>query len=208
MSDNRTLKAMLINGSVHEHGCTDRGIREVAEALESQGVKADIFWLGTGPIADSLVVHERDIADELSEIAPEYDAFVVGSPVYFGNANGRIVSFMNRFFYGRGDIFRGKVGAALGSCRRTGGMTTAENLRRWMDLDCMIVPTSYYWNEIHGQVPADVEEDREGLVNLRQLGNMIAYCVKLIDLGRKNGIEPVYEKRERTNFIRRDRNDG
>lgn len=198
----RVMKALLINSSPHEHGCTDRALQEVAKSLTAQGIQADVFWLGPEMVADSLIKHEADVADKLDKIIDGYDAFVFGTPVYFANANGRLTSLLNRLFYGKGKRFYGKVGAAIASCRRAGGVTAVDEINHWMALNCMIIPCSCYWNEIHGNTPKEVEQDFEGLCIMRQLGNMIAYVLKIKKLGDENGVEPVYEKPVRTNFIR------
>lgn len=50
----------------------------------------------------------------------EFDGIVAGSPVYYASASGQITSFMDRLFYAAGRKMRGKVGAAVVSCRRGG----------------------------------------------------------------------------------------
>ncbi len=44
------MKVFLVNGSPHQHGCTDRALREVASALEQGGIETEIFWIGSKPI--------------------------------------------------------------------------------------------------------------------------------------------------------------
>ena len=44
------MKVMLVNGSPHEHGCTDAALREVASALNADGIDTEIFWIGNTPI--------------------------------------------------------------------------------------------------------------------------------------------------------------
>ena len=67
----------------------------------------------------------------------------------------------------------------------------------------MPVVSSTYWNMVHGNKPEDVLKDEEGLQTMRNLGRNMAWLLKLIELGKKNGIEaPEAEKGVRTNFIR------
>lgn len=202
MDQERAMKALLLNGSPHEHGCTDRGLQEIAKTLEKQGIKADIVWLGPDMVSDALIKHEQDKADELDKIIDEYDAFVFGTPVYYSAPTGRLCSFLNRIFHGKGKRFYGKIGAAIASCRRSGGVPAVDSIQHWMQLNCMIIPTGYYWNEIHGNTASEVEQDLEGLCDMRQLANMIAYLLKLKKLGDENGIQPEFEKPVRTNFVR------
>ena len=44
------MKVMLVNGSPHEHGCTDAALREAASALNDDGIDTEIFWIGNTPI--------------------------------------------------------------------------------------------------------------------------------------------------------------
>ena len=45
------MKVILVNGSPHERGCTDRALREVAAALESEGVQTEMLWIGRQPVS-------------------------------------------------------------------------------------------------------------------------------------------------------------
>ena len=40
------MKVLLVNGSPHKNGCTDTALREVAGALQAEGIDAEIFWIG------------------------------------------------------------------------------------------------------------------------------------------------------------------
>lgn len=59
-----------------------------------------------------------------------------------------------------------------------------------------------YWNSVHGFTPDDVKKDKEGLQIMRVLGENMAWLLKCIELGRKNGISlPTYEPKIKTHFI-------
>jgi multimeric flavodoxin WrbA len=45
----------------------------------------------------------------------------------------------------------------------------------------MVVPGSTYWNFGLGTAPGDVLEDAEGLRNMQNLGEQIAWLMKLMD---------------------------
>ena len=67
----------------------------------------------------------------------------------------------------------------------------------------MFIVGSSYWNQIHGTNKEEAAKDLEGLQTIRNLGKNMAYMLKCMENGRKNGIEkPEYEKGEKTNFIR------
>jgi len=45
------MKVILINGSPHKTGCTNRALQEIAKTLEAKGIESKILWLGLDPIA-------------------------------------------------------------------------------------------------------------------------------------------------------------
>ena len=39
-------KVLLVNGSLHEKGCTYTVLTEIASVLRAEGMNADLFWIG------------------------------------------------------------------------------------------------------------------------------------------------------------------
>ena len=67
----------------------------------------------------------------------------------------------------------------------------------------MPVVSSNYWNGVFGTTPEEIRKDVEGMQTMRILGNNMAWLLKCIEVGKKNGIDfPVMKKKEFTNFIR------
>jgi hypothetical protein len=67
----------------------------------------------------------------------------------------------------------------------------------------MPVVSSCYWNMVHGSKPEDVLKDEEGLQIMRGIGKNMAWLLKCIELGEKNGVShPQPEAKIRTNFIK------
>lgn len=133
----------------------------------------------------------------------EFDGIVAGSPVYYAAASGQITSFMDRLFYAAGRNMRGKVGAAVVSCRRGGASAAFDQLNKYFSISQMPIATSVYWNQVHGNTPEQVREDNEGLQTMRYLGENMAWLIKCIQAGKAAGVaEPEQEKRVTTNFIR------
>ena len=207
------MKVLLVNGSPHPHGCTDRALREVKDVLEKEGIGTEILWLGTKPIAGCLACRschrtgkgcvQKDIVSEAGERLGEFDGFVFGSPVYYAGPTGQFQCFMDRLFYAYGKKMVGKPGAAVVSCRRGGASVAYDRINRYFGIQRMPIVTSSYWNQVHGSTPEEVEQDLEGLRTMRVLGREMARLLKAIDLAKREGIysveeeEPVY-----TNFIR------
>jgi multimeric flavodoxin WrbA len=132
----------------------------------------------------------------------ECDGFVFGSPVHYASAAGALVSFMDRVFYSSVKKFLYKPAAAVVSCRRGGASTTFDVLNKYFTISNMMVVGSNYWNEVHGNTPEEVMQDEEGLQTMRILGNNMSWLLKCIELGKKEGLAPINERKIRTNFIR------
>jgi len=207
------MKVLLVNGSPHPTGCTNRALREVAAALETQGVGSELFWIGVKPLAGCIACGQcaktgrcvfKDRVNEFLEVAGDFDGFVFGSPVHYAGAGGAITSFMDRAFYASGpELFYMKPAAAIVSARRGGNTATWDQLNKYFGIKQMPIVTSQYWNMVHGNTPAEVEQDLEGLQTMRTLGYNMAYMLKCLEAGRTAGVElPQREPGQRTNFIR------
>ena len=67
----------------------------------------------------------------------------------------------------------------------------------------MPVVSSRYWNNVHGNVAEETEQDAEGLWTMRQLGRNMAWMLKCLEAGRAAGVPlPEQEAGQMTNFIR------
>ena len=149
------MKVLLINGSPHAQGCTARALEEVASALRGEGVEAEIFHIGTGPVrgcigcggcarrGDHRCVFGDDPVNEALQKAEGCDGFVFGSPVHYASAGGSITSFMDRMFYAGGALMRGKPAAAVVSARRAGTTAALDQLSKYFSRTGMpTVPSS------------------------------------------------------------------
>lgn len=204
-------KVLLINGSPHELGCTYTALKEVAETLEKNGVETEILYLGTKPVAGCIACGKcgqtgrcvfNDQVNQVLEKLDEYSGIVVGSPVYFAGPTGQICAFLDRLFYCGGDRMKGKVAAAVVSCRRGGATAAFDRLNKYFTISNMHVAGSQYWNQIHGKTPAQAVKDLEGLQTMRTLGQNMAWLIKSIAAGEASGLAaPEYEKTQITNFI-------
>ena len=207
-----TMKVLLINGSPHEQGCTNRALEEVASSLKANGVDSEIFWIGKGSISGCVAcgtcggVSNKCVFDdkvnEALEKMKEADALIVGSPVYYASLNGSLSAFLDRMFYA-GACFHHKPAAAVASARRAGTTATLDIIQKYFTISQMPIVSSQYWNMVHGSSAEDVEKDLEGLQTMRTLGKNMAWMLKCIEAGKKAGIDiPDTEDKIKTNFIR------
>ncbi len=206
------MKVLLVNGSPHKRGCTYTALREIADTLEQNGLETEIMHLGTSPISGCLACGTcipkgkcfmNDIVNEFLEKVDDFDGFIFGSPVHYAAASGAITSFMDRAFYGKGAHFALKPAAAIVSCRRGGATAAFDQLNKYFTINQMPVVSSQYWNMVHGNTPAEVLQDSEGLQIMRTLGRNMAWLLKCIEAGKQAGVPlPETEPRIATNFIR------
>lgn len=203
------MKVLLINGSPHKFGCTYTALSEVEKALNENGIETEIFHIGTAPISSCTACRGcsnnrcviDDVVNSALEKAEAADAFVFGSPVHYAGISGSMKSFMDRFFFAAEHKL--KPGAAVVSCRRAGSSAALDILNKYMTIAQMPVVSSGYWNMVHGNTPDEVRQDLEGMWVMRTLGRNMAWLLKSIDAGRKNGLAfPEAEPKPITNFIR------
>ena len=206
------MKVLLVNGGPHEKGCTYTALEEVSKTLQKNGIETEIIWLGVNPIAGCIGCNaclktgkcfRNDIVNDFIEKSKEADGFVFGTPVHFASSAGSLTSFMDRVFYGRGDLFKNKPACCVVSCRRGGATATFDQINKYFSICNMPIVTSQYWNQVHGTNPDEVRKDEEGMQTMRTLGNNMAWLLKCIDVAKKNGVEyPENEKAVKTNFVR------
>lgn len=206
------MKVLLFNGSPNRAGCTYTALNEVAQQLHKHGIETEIFQVGAKPVAGCIGCGKcaggkgcifDDGVNELAARLDEFDALVVGSPVYYAGPSGQCTAFLDRLFYSASKKLRGKPGAAVVSCRRGGASASYDRLLKYFGINSMPIVTSQYWNQVHGNRPEEVLRDEEGLQTMRTLAENLAWLLKCIEAGRAAGVaEPAYEAPLRTNFIR------
>ena len=206
------MKVLLVNGSPHQHGCTDRALREVAEALQQDGVETELFWIGNQPVGGCIGCGACSklgkcafdgVVNACAEKLDGFDGFVFGSPVHYAAASGNMTSFLDRLFYSAGGKMKHKPAAVVVSARRGGTTAAYEQLIKYPGICQMPIVSSCYWNMVHGQNAEEVEQDKEGLRTMRVLGHNMAYLLKCLEAGKAAGVTRApQEPPARTNFIR------
>lgn len=210
------MKVVAFNGSPKREGNTYHAIKIVSEELEKEGIEVEIVHVGDkiirGCIACGMCYknkNERCITDdEVNDWIQKMknaDGIILGSPVYYSGIAATMKAFLDRAFYvasANGGLFRHKVGASVVAVRRSGGVTTFEQLNNYLLYSEMLIPTTNYWNVIHGAKPGEVYKDEEGVQIMRLLGKNMAWLLKLKSNGEGVVAEPEKEKKIYTNFIR------
>lgn len=203
------MKVLLFNGSPNAHGCTYTALSEIAKTLEKHGIESEIFQIGKKPVAGCIACGTckagrpcvfNDGVNALAARLDEFDAIVVGAPVYYAGPSGQSTAFLDRLFYCASAKLRGKPGAAIVSCRRGGASASYDRLHKYFGINSMPIVTSQYWNQVHGNTPEEVLQDEEGMQTMRTLGRNMAWMLRKLNV-REDG-HPQLEPRVATNFIR------
>ena len=207
----KKLKVMMLNGSPREKGNIALAFHEMETVFEECGVEYENIQLGRMDIRGCIACETcrgtgkcvfNDIVNELSDKFEAADGLVIGSPVYYGSANGTIMSALQRMFYSTHFDKSLKVGASVVSARRSGCTATFDELNKFFTLCNMPVATSQYWNNIYGWEPGEGEVDAEGRQVMRVLARNMVFLMESIALGKDRIGLPKTEDRVWTNFTR------
>lgn len=206
------MKILMLNGSAKSKGNTYISLETIGKQLEKEGIEYEIFQLGGNPIRDCVgcgqckenkCVFTDDDVNAFIEKAKEADGFIFGTPVYYAHPSGRILSFLDRVFYAGSSVFKFKPGASVSVARRGGSSASFDVLNKYFGISQMPVPGSTYWNIVYGRIPGEAEQDGEGIQTMTNLAKNMAWLLKCIEAGKKNGIAlPDSTTAVRTHFIR------
>ena len=207
------MKVLLINGSPRQEGNTAIALKEIAKQLSIEGIDSEIVWIGNKPVRGCIAcgqcktqglgrcIFNDDSCNKISEKFEEANALVVGSPVYYGQPNGALLSIIQRAFYSNGANISGKPAASVAVCRRGGATAVFESLNMPFQMMNMPIVTSQYWNIVYGRAAGDAAMDTEGLQTMRTLARNMAWLLKSTN-GEKAPGRPDEEAWEAMHFIR------
>ena len=207
------MKVLLINGSARAKGNTFLALSEIAKTLNLQGIDTEIVQIGTKAVRGCIAcgqcqmkqlgrcVFDDDVCNRIVEKLDGADALIVGSPVYYGQPNGSVLSLIQRMFFSAGAKVQNKPAAAVCVCRRGGATAAIQTMNMPFEMMNMPVVTSQYWNIVYGRDAGEAALDAEGMQTMRTLGNNMAWLLKKIHASGN----PDYPEREPwapMNFIR------
>lgn len=214
------MKVLLINGSPHKSGNTFIALSEISKTLQEEGIDSEILWIGTKPIRGCIAcgkckqmngqpypdghvgcVFNDDVTNQIGAKFAEADGFVFGSPVYYGQPNGALLSVMQRAFFSFGADVQNKPAAAVTICRRGGATAAFEALQMPMQMMNMPLVTSQYWNIAYGREPGQAAQDTEGMQTMRTLAHNMAWMLRGLR-GDNAPAQPAREPWQPMHFIR------
>ncbi len=211
------MKVIAFNGSPKAAGNTFHALKIVTDELNQEGITTEIIHVGNKAIRgclacnkcavnkDEKCIQSKDPVNEWIAKMIEADGILLGSPVHFASIAGTMKSFLDRAFYVNGanrGLYRHKVAASVAAVRRSGGLPAFNELNNYLNCAEMLIPTSNYWNVIHGAKPGEVVNDLEGVQIMQVLGRNMAWLLKLVENGKGKIPAPEAVKKSYMNFIR------
>lgn len=190
------MKAIAFNGSPRKGGNTELLLNTVLENIAAEGIETEFVQIGgkkirgcTGCFAcaqskDNRCVFDDDILNDCIVKMLEADAIIIGSPTYFANVSTETKALLDRAgFVSRvnGDIFKRKIGAGVIAVRRGGAVPALDAINHMFMISQMIIPCSTYWNFGIGLNKGESGEDEEGMANMKNLGENIAWLMKKLN---------------------------
>ena len=205
------MRVLIINGSPRLNGNSTKLIYEMVKIFNKEDIEIDTYQIGAKAIRGCMACGHcyeagecvfKDDVNDLAKRLEASDGLVIVSPVYYGSANGSIISLLDRLFYSSHFDKRFKVGAAFAIARRGGTTATFDELNKYFTINQMPVASGRYWNNGFGREQGQIEKDEEGLQNARVVARNMVFLMKAIkDAKEKYGL-PEKEETKVTNFIK------
>lgn len=186
------MKVIGINGSARKDSNTTRMMKYIFVELNKEGIETELITLYDKRISSCRAcwacsgrkkcVNHDDFNNVFMQMM-NADGIILGSPVYTANISSLMQSLLERasvvLDMNRETLSnRYKVGASIASLRRGGGLNAVDAMNHFFLNQQMIVVGSTYWNMVYGQLPGDIESDKEGIENMRNIGQNMAYILK------------------------------
>lgn len=185
------MKVIGINGSARKDGNTAIIIRIIFEELNQKGIETELIQLADIDIdpcracfsckGKGNCVFRKDGFAEVFSKMTEANGIILGSPVYSADVSSRMKALLDRggvVAAVNPGILKHKIGVAVAAVRRAGGMTAVDTMNHFFLNKEMIVAGSTYWNMVYGRETGDVLHDEEGMANMRNLGQNMAWLLK------------------------------
>ena len=185
------MKVVAINGSPRKNGNTELLLNTALEPPAKVGWETELIQIGGKSIRGCCACQKcmenkdkrcvfggKDIFNDVFAKVLEADAVILGSPAYFADVTTEMKAFIDRSGYvgmANGCALAGKIGAAVVALRRGGAIHVFDTINHLFFISQMVVPGSIYWNMGYGLQPGNVAEDNEALLNMKQLGEAIAW---------------------------------
>lgn len=185
------MKVLGINGSSRKNGNTALIMKIVFEELEKEGIETEIIQFSQDIIkpckgcfackGKSNCVFKKDMFYKVFEKMVLADGILLGSPVYSADVTANMKAFLERagvVVATNPGLLKHKIGAAVSAVRRGGGLTAVDTMNHFLLNKEVVIAGSTYWNMVYGKAVGDIYSDEEGIRNMHNLGQNMAWLLK------------------------------
>jgi len=187
------VKVVGINGSPRQDGNTALLLKTVFAELNDRGIETELIQLAGRPLAgctacyaclaqkNARCVIDDDFFNDCFAQMIAAEGIILGSPVYAAGATAQIKALIDRasmVLAANKGLFKHKVGAAVVAARRGGAVGAFDTLTHFLHSKDMYLVGSTYWNMAYGRNIGEVTDDAEGIANMRNLGENMAWLLK------------------------------
>ena len=184
------MRLAAFNGSSRKQGNTRILLETVCEEVRKADIDCKIISLAAAPLRGCLgcfacrgkarCVAIDDGFNECFTDMLEADGILLGSPVYSADVSALMKAFLERagvVCATNPGLLRHKAGAAVAAVRRAGGLTAVDGMNHFLLNKEVALAGSTDWNMVYGKDPGDVRRDDEGMRNMRNLGENLAWLM-------------------------------
>ncbi len=190
------MKVLGVNGSPRKGGNTEILIRKAFEPLEAAGIRTEFVQIGGRPVRgctacgkcmemkNRACVITNDPVNEIIQKMSEADGMILGTPTYFADVTAEMKGLIDRAGFvaiANGRMYKHKVGAAVVAVRRGGATHAFDTINHFFQINQMFLVGSTYWNMAYGLNIGEVRHDGEGMANMTDLGESMAFLLEKLN---------------------------
>lgn len=186
----KSMKVIGINGSARKDGNTAIIMQSVFEQLHNSGIETELIQLYDKEIIPCKgcfackgrgnCILKNDGFVECFGKMVSADGILLGSPVYSADISAKMKALLERagvVVATNPQLLKRKVGASVAAVRRGGGMIAVDTMNHFFLNKEVIIAGSTYWNIVYGKDIGDVLKDDEGMCNMKNLGQNMAWLL-------------------------------
>jgi len=187
------MKVIGLCGSARKEGNTALIMRSVFQELEKRGIEVELIELYNKDIdyckgcfackGKRNCVFQKDDFNEILNKIITADGILLGSPVYSADVSAKMKTFLDRagvVVATNPHLLQHKVGASVSAVRRAGGLQAVDAMNHFLLNKEILVVGSTYWNMVYGFNIGEALQDEEGMRNMQNLGQNMAWLLNLI----------------------------
>ncbi len=161
--DGEMINVVAFNGSARKDGNTAILLNLVLDELNKEGIETELIQFAGQNLAGCIACYKcaenkdqkcavtNDRVNEYIAKMRQAQGILLGSPTYISDMSANMKALLERCTIvsrNNGDMFKGKVGAAVIAVRRAGSTHVLSSINYFFLINQMIIPGSSYWEYV------------------------------------------------------------